>query len=136
MSPRAKHILIVDDYSDALDICAIHLRSIGYRVSTAVDGVSAIAKAEQLQPDLIVLDLDFPGISGFEAAGRLRNNPITQDVSRSAEAATNRAAKVDHTVPSAFALQHQSALADRVSADVTSKSQPSHVAVAMAHENR
>ena len=80
MSPRAKHILIVDDYPDALDIWAIYLRSIGYRVSTAVDGVSAIAKAEQLLPDLIVLDLELPGISGFEAAGRLRNNPITQDI--------------------------------------------------------
>jgi CheY-like chemotaxis protein len=136
MSPRAKHLLIVDDYPDALDVWAIYLRSIGYRVSTVVDGVRAIAQAEQLLPDRIVLDLDLPGISGFEAAARLRNNPITQDVSRSAEAATNRAAKVDRTVPSAFALQHQSALADRVSADVTSKSQPSHVAVAMAHENR
>lgn len=80
MSPRAKHVLIVDDYPDALDIWAIYLKAIGYRVSTAADGASAIAKAEQLVPDLIVLDLELPGVSGFEAARRLRHNATTQDI--------------------------------------------------------
>lgn len=75
-----KHILIVDDYADALDIWEIHLKSAGYRVSTAVDGASAIAKARQLLPDLIVLDLELPGISGFEAARALRADPETADI--------------------------------------------------------
>src|SRR5688572_16753330 len=80
MTTPAKHILIVDDYPDALDIWAFYLRSLGYRVSTAVDGAGAIAQAEQLLPDLVVLDLELPGISGFEAARRLRRNPATQDI--------------------------------------------------------
>ncbi len=80
MTTPAKHILIVDDYPDALDIWAFYLRSLGYRVSTAVDGAGAIAQAEQLLPDLVVLDLELPGISGFEAAKRLRRNPATQDI--------------------------------------------------------
>ena len=75
-----KHILIVDDYADALDIWSIYLKSSGYRVSTAADGASAIAKARQLLPDLIVLDLELPGISGFEAARALRAAPETADI--------------------------------------------------------
>jgi len=75
-----KHILIVDDYPDALDIWALYLRSMGYRVSTANDGATAIAQAEHLLPDLIVLDLELPRISGFEAAKHLRANPDTQAI--------------------------------------------------------
>jgi CheY-like chemotaxis protein len=75
-----KHILIVDDYPDALDIWAIYLTAAGYRVSTAIDGASAIATAHQVLPDLIVLDLELPGISGFEAARALRGDPETADI--------------------------------------------------------
>jgi CheY-like chemotaxis protein len=75
-----KHILIVDDYPDALDIWAIYLQAIGYRVSTAGDGAAALAQAERLLPDLIVLDLELPRISGFDVAKRLRANPETQHI--------------------------------------------------------
>ena len=75
-----KHILIVDDYPDALDIWAIFLRSLGYRVSTAGDGARAIALAEELLPDLIVLDLELPCVSGFDVAKRLRANPETSAI--------------------------------------------------------
>jgi two-component system CheB/CheR fusion protein len=80
MSARDAHILIVDDYPDTLAIWTIYLRVHGYQVSTAADGVSALAQAEQSQPDLIVLDLELPRISGFEAARRLRRNPATHDI--------------------------------------------------------
>lgn len=79
-SPARKHILIVDDYADALDIWAIYLQSMGYRVSTAADGLIAVAMAEALIPDLIVLDLELPGLTGFEAAKRLRANPETAGI--------------------------------------------------------
>jgi len=75
-----KHILIVDDYPDALDIWAIYLRAMGYRVSTAADGAAAIAQAERLRPDVIVLDLELPRISGFDVAKRLRANPDTAHI--------------------------------------------------------
>lgn len=75
-----KHILIVDDYPDALDVWAIYLRSRGYRVSTASDGATAILQAERLLPDLIVLDLELPRVSGFDVAKRLRENPDTQSI--------------------------------------------------------
>ena len=79
-TPASKHILIVDDYADALDVWAIYLKSMGYRVSTAADGPSAVAKAEELLPDLIVLDLELPGLTGFEVAKRLRATPGTSDI--------------------------------------------------------
>lgn len=75
-----KHILIVDDYPDALDIWAIYLQALGYRVSTAGDGAEAIAQAERLHPDLIVLDLELPRVSGFDVAKRLRANPGTKHI--------------------------------------------------------
>ena len=75
-----KHILIVDDYPDALDIWAIYLQAMGYRVSTAGDGAAAIAQAERLLPDLIVLDLELPRVSGFDVAKRLRANPATSHI--------------------------------------------------------
>jgi CheY-like chemotaxis protein len=75
-----KHILIVDDYPDALDIWAIFLRSLGYRVSTAGDGATAITLAEQHLPDLVVLDLELPRVSGFDVAKRLRANPQTSAI--------------------------------------------------------
>lgn len=76
----ATHVLIVDDYQDALDIWAIYLRSLGYRVSTAADGASAIAQAARLRPDIIVLDLELPGVSGIEAARYIRSLPETQHI--------------------------------------------------------
>jgi CheY-like chemotaxis protein len=75
-----KHILIVDDYPDALDIWAIYLQAMGYRVSTAGDGAVAIAQAERLLPDVIVLDLELPRVSGFDVAKRLRANPATRHI--------------------------------------------------------
>jgi len=93
--PAAKHILIVDDYADALDIWAIYLRSMGYLVSTAADGLSAVTKAEELLPDLIVLDLELPGLTGFEAAKRLRARPETAAIPLIAATGYSHARQLD-----------------------------------------
>ena len=70
-------ILVVDDYPDALEIWGLYLRAHGYDVETASDGLEAVDKAQTQHPDVIVLDLELPGISGFEAAVRLRQSPDT-----------------------------------------------------------
>ena len=75
-----KHILIVDDYADALDIWAIYLRRWAIASRPPPTAPSAIAQAERLLPDLIVLDLELPGISGFDVARRLRADPETQHI--------------------------------------------------------
>ena len=74
---RPIRILLVDDYLDALEMWALYLRFCGYEVLTASDGLSAVEVATAARPDLVILDLDLPGISGFEAARRLRRNPRT-----------------------------------------------------------
>ena len=98
----AKHILIVDDYADALDIWAIYLQSMGYRVSTAADGLSAVAKAGELLPDLIVLDLELPGLTGFEAATRLRAAPETAAIPLIAATGYSHARQLDQARQSGF----------------------------------
>jgi CheY-like chemotaxis protein len=70
-------ILVVDDYPDALEIWGLYLRAHGYDVETASDGLEAVDKAQAQHPDVVVLDLELPGISGFEAAVRLRQGPDT-----------------------------------------------------------
>lgn len=100
--PAGKHILVVDDYADALDIWAIYLQSMGYQVSTAADGLNAVAKAEQLLPDLIVLDLELPGLTGFEVAKRLRANPDTTHIPLIAATGYSHARQLDQARQSGF----------------------------------
>src|SRR5262245_43214155 len=75
-----KRILLVDDYPDALEIWGLYLRSMGYDVIEADDGLKAVAQAHEHKPDVIILDLELPGITGFEAAVRLRNAEDTKDI--------------------------------------------------------
>ena len=75
-----KRVLIVDDYPDALEIWGLYLRGVGYDVIEAEDGLSAVEQAHRYRPDVIVLDLELPGISGFEAAIRLRQAADTRDI--------------------------------------------------------
>jgi CheY-like chemotaxis protein len=76
----SKRVLLVDDYPDALEIWGLYLRSMGYEVIEADDGLKAVAAAHKHKPDLIILDLELPGITGFEAAVRLRASPETRDI--------------------------------------------------------
>jgi two-component system response regulator VanR len=67
------HVLIVEDEEGLLEILAINFRSAGYRVSTATDGVAAWQQYERQQPDLLVLDLNLPQISGFRLLELVRS---------------------------------------------------------------
>jgi CheY-like chemotaxis protein len=75
-----KRVLLVDDYPDALEIWGLYLRSTGYDVITADDGLKAVEEAHRHLPDIIVLDLELPGITGCEAAIRLRHAPDTAHI--------------------------------------------------------
>lgn len=56
------------------------LKNAGLKVRVAVDGESAIAQAEYALPELILLDIQRPGIDGFEACQRLKANPLTSNI--------------------------------------------------------
>lgn len=72
MENHRRHIFIVDDFKDNREMYAYFLSEQGFRVTEAGDGEEALAKAVQLQPDLIVMDLSLPGIDGLEAARQLK----------------------------------------------------------------
>jgi CheY-like chemotaxis protein len=69
---RLPKVLLVDDYQDALEVWSFFLRSSGYDVFTAASGPEAIEQAQRYRPDVILLDLQLPGMSGFETARALR----------------------------------------------------------------
>lgn len=68
-------ILIVDDDPDSLDIVRTFLESKGYRVTTARDGKSGLAKLEEAKPALVLLDVMMPGMDGWEVARLIKNHP-------------------------------------------------------------
>jgi len=73
-------VLVVDDMSDMRDLYSFYLRYVGLRAETAADGLEAIVKARALKPDLIVMDLMMPGITGIEAIRRLKEEGLTQGI--------------------------------------------------------
>jgi putative two-component system response regulator len=77
-SLSGKHILVVDDNPTIITLLRHGLAAEGCLVSTAEDGLEAIALVDQQPPDLVLLDLDLPHIGGDEICRRLKKNPATQ----------------------------------------------------------
>ena len=74
-------ILVVDDDPDIARFVEVNLRSVGYDVLVASDGEEALSRAEEVRPDLVLLDVMMPRVDGFEVAQRLRRNPRTANTS-------------------------------------------------------
>ena len=72
-------ILIVEDEPNILMLLEEHLREEGYATLTATTGTDAIGKARAGAPDLILLDVMMPGMSGFDVCNILRDFPETRD---------------------------------------------------------
>lgn len=73
-------ILIVDDDPDALSILETFLHSRGHDVHGATGGEQALAQLEGLHPEVVILDVMMPGISGWDVARRIRRHPNHADV--------------------------------------------------------
>jgi CheY-like chemotaxis protein len=69
---RPRRVLIVDDNRDAAESLAMLVEMLGCEVKVSFDGQSALATAARWAPDLVLLDLTMPGMSGFEVARQLR----------------------------------------------------------------
>lgn len=65
-------IVVVDDNLDSADMIAMLLTSSGHETYTAHDGVAAVEAASRLDPDVMLLDIGLPGLNGYEAARRIR----------------------------------------------------------------
>jgi diguanylate cyclase (GGDEF)-like protein len=73
-------ILIVDDNPTNLSVLSLALKEAGHKTRVAIDGESAVEQAQEDPPELILLDVQMPGMDGFEACARLKANPITRDI--------------------------------------------------------
>jgi two-component system, cell cycle response regulator DivK len=76
----AKKILIVDDNENNRLLMSDILQYRGYEILEAEDGGKGISMARELKPDLILLDMQMPGIDGFAAARMLKSDPLTKDI--------------------------------------------------------
>lgn len=74
---RAK-ILVVDDEPDVVELIGFTLRTRGYEVISASDGLEALLKARRLQPALVVLDVMMDGMDGLSVCEILRTQPSTK----------------------------------------------------------
>jgi CheY-like chemotaxis protein len=76
----ARTILVIDDDVVAHDLLRRHLVPHGYRVVSTTDGETGIAKAREIKPDAITLDVLMPGMDGWTVLSRLNEDPETADI--------------------------------------------------------
>ncbi len=77
---RAPRVLIADDDPQGLELLEAYLGETGYELQTATDGEETLRKVRDWKPDLILLDIMMPRISGFQVCKALRANPQTRGI--------------------------------------------------------
>jgi len=73
-------ILIAEDDLQSVELLEAYLADTGYEIKTTTDGDATLREAQQWQPDVILLDIMMPKISGFEVCKRLRANPASRTI--------------------------------------------------------
>jgi CheY-like chemotaxis protein len=73
-------ILIVDDNPQNVELLQAFLESLPVKIVTAVDGIDALAKVAEHNPDLILLDVMMPRMSGFQVCKKLKSDAKTKDI--------------------------------------------------------
>jgi two-component system cell cycle response regulator DivK len=76
----SKLILVVEDQEDNRRIMRDLLTSVGYEVIEAVTGEEGVATAESQRPDLILMDIQLPGLDGYEATRQIKANPDLEHI--------------------------------------------------------
>ena len=75
-----KKILFVEDDGFIIDIYVTKLKEVGFSVQSAVNGEDALAKIKQSRPDLVLLDIVLPHVTGFEFLQEIKNIPELKNV--------------------------------------------------------
>jgi CheY-like chemotaxis protein len=73
-------ILLVDDNQQNLELMQAYLETLPCRLSTARDGLEAIEAIQREKPDLVLLDVMMPKMSGFEVCRKIKSDPATRDM--------------------------------------------------------
>lgn len=73
-------VLIVDDNPQNVELLQAFLEALPVKVITAYDGVEALEKVQQHNPDLILLDIMMPRMSGYQVCRKLKTDPATRDI--------------------------------------------------------
>jgi PAS domain S-box-containing protein len=76
---KGRRVLVVDDNIPSAQGLARLLARAGHETSVAYDGPQALARAEEIRPQAVVLDIGLPGMDGYEVARRLRSEPSSRD---------------------------------------------------------
>ena len=71
----SRRILVVDDDREAVEMLKMLLDTTGNRTQYAYDGLEAVKVAEEIRPDLILLDIGMPNLNGYETCRRIREQP-------------------------------------------------------------
>ena len=80
MKNEPKKVLIVEDNADWRELLSMTVTRLGYKAVLATTGMEGVARASEERPDLILMDIGLPGISGDEATVRIKANPATRDI--------------------------------------------------------
>ena len=76
----AERILIADDNDQTVELLEAVLPTWGYHVMAASNGYQALEKVESSRPDLVLLDIDMPGLDGLEVCRRMKSNPQKRSI--------------------------------------------------------
>ena len=77
---QKQKVLIVDDEPHVINLIKLSLMSSNYELFEACSGIDALQKINMISPDLIVLDLMMPGMTGYEVCKRIKENALTQHI--------------------------------------------------------
>lgn len=91
-------ILIVDDNEQNLELLNAYLDGLGGPIRMAQDGLEALESVDQQSPDLILLDIMMPRMSGYQVCEKLKKNPATRDIPVIMVTALNEVGDVERAV--------------------------------------
>lgn len=80
MDDKKPLILLVDDSEEFREIFSMRLGASGFEVVTASDGAEGLEKLKSIKPDLVLLDMQMPGMNGIETIEKIKSNPDTRNL--------------------------------------------------------